>query len=64
MTTITHQLVRRTQTAAAKSLLPSPAAVLAITPAKIRAAVGGDHNLIHTNPIAAKLFGFPPSRAR
>ncbi|OSC38673.1 MaoC/PaaZ C-terminal domain-containing protein [Mycobacterium decipiens] len=41
--------------------LPPPTAVLRITPAKIRryAVVGGDHNPIHTNPIAAKLFGFP-----
>lgn len=41
--------------------LPPPAAVLRITPARIRryAAVGGDHNPIHTNPIAARLFGFP-----
>lgn len=40
-----------------KPKLPPPAAVLRITPAKIRryAAVGGDHNPIHTNPIAAKL---------
>ena len=38
-----------------------PNAVLRITPGQIRhyAAVGGDHNPIHTNPIAAKLFGFP-----
>lgn len=44
-----------------KPKLPPPAAVLRITPAKIRryAAVGGDHNPIHTNPIAAKLFSFP-----
>ncbi len=41
--------------------LPPPSAVLRITPGQIRryAAVGGDHNPIHTNPIAAKLFGFP-----
>jgi acyl dehydratase len=41
--------------------LPPPCAVLRITPGQIRryAAVGGDHNPIHTNPIAAKLFGFP-----
>ncbi|BCQ11005.1 dehydratase [Mycobacterium heckeshornense] len=41
--------------------LPPPNAVLRITPRQIRryAAVGGDHNPIHTNPIAAKLFGFP-----
>lgn len=36
-------------------------AVLHISPGQIRryASVGGDHNPIHTNPIAAKLFGFP-----
>src|SRR6516164_6942371 len=41
--------------------LPPPNAVLRITPSRIRryAVVGGDHNPIHTNPIAAKLFGFP-----
>lgn len=41
--------------------LPPPNAVLRITPAQIRhyASVGGDHNPIHTNAIAAKLFGFP-----
>jgi acyl dehydratase len=41
--------------------LGPPNAVLSITPAQIRkyASVGGDHNPIHTNPIAAKLFGFP-----
>jgi acyl dehydratase len=41
--------------------LGSPNAVLRITPGQIRhyASVGGDHNPIHTNPIAAKLFGFP-----
>jgi acyl dehydratase len=41
--------------------LPPPPVVLRITPGQIRryAAVGGDHNPIHTNPIAAKLFGFP-----
>ncbi|QUR65996.1 MaoC/PaaZ C-terminal domain-containing protein [Mycobacterium spongiae] len=41
--------------------LPPPASVLRITPGQIRryATVGGDHNPIHTNPIAAKLFGFP-----
>lgn len=41
--------------------LGPPNAVLRITPALIRhyASVGGDHNPIHTNPIAAKLFGFP-----
>ena len=38
-----------------------PNAVLRITPGQIRhyASVGGDHNPIHTNAIAAKLFGFP-----
>jgi acyl dehydratase len=38
-----------------------PNAVLRITPGQIRhyVSVGGDHNPIHTNPIAAKLFGFP-----
>lgn len=41
--------------------LPPPSTVLRISPALIRryAVVGGDHNPIHTNPIAAKLFGFP-----
>jgi acyl dehydratase len=41
--------------------LPPPNAVIRITPGQIRryAVVGGDHNPIHTNPIAAKLFGFP-----
>jgi acyl dehydratase len=41
--------------------LPPPNAILRITPGQIRryAAVGGDHNPIHTNPVAAKLFGFP-----
>jgi acyl dehydratase len=41
--------------------LGPPNAVLRITPGRIRhyASVGGDHNPIHTNPIAAKLFGFP-----
>jgi acyl dehydratase len=40
---------------------PPPKAVLAISPGLIRryASVGGDHNPIHTNPLAAKLFGFP-----
>ena len=40
---------------------PPPNTVLRITPGQIRqyAAVGGDHNPIHTNPIGAKLFGFP-----
>ncbi|SPM33329.1 dehydratase [Mycobacterium rhizamassiliense] len=41
--------------------LPPPSTVLRITPGQIRryANVGGDHNPIHTTPIAAKLFGFP-----
>jgi acyl dehydratase len=41
--------------------LPPPGTVLRISAGQIRryAAVGGDHNPIHTNPIAAKLFGFP-----
>ena len=41
--------------------LPAPNAILRISPGQIRryAAVGGDHNPIHTNSIGAKLFGFP-----
>jgi len=41
--------------------LPPPSTVLRVSPGQIRryAAIGGDHNPIHTNPIAAKLFGFP-----
>lgn len=41
--------------------LPPPNAILHVTPAQIRryASAGGDHNPIHTNPIGAKLFGFP-----
>lgn len=41
--------------------LPPPNAILRITPGQIKqyASVGGDHNPIHTNSIAAKLFGFP-----
>ncbi|MCV7386560.1 dehydratase [Mycobacterium porcinum] len=41
--------------------LPPPNAVLTITAGQIRnyASIGGDHNPIHTNAIAAKLFGFP-----
>jgi hypothetical protein len=44
-----------------KPKLGPPNAVLRITPAQIRkyASVGGDHNPIHTNAVAAKLFGFP-----
>jgi acyl dehydratase len=38
-----------------------PNALLNITAGQIRhyASVSGDHNPIHTNPVAAKLFGFP-----
>jgi acyl dehydratase len=45
--------------------LRPPNTVLRITPAQIRhyASVSGDHNPIHTNPIAAKLFGFPTAIA-
>jgi len=41
--------------------LPPPNGILSITPGQIRryASVSGDHNPIHTNPIAARLFGFP-----
>lgn len=41
--------------------LPPPSAVLRVNAGQIRryAAVSGDHNPIHTNPIGAKLFGFP-----
>jgi hypothetical protein len=41
--------------------LPAPNAILRISPGQIRryAAVGGDHNPIHTNPVGARLFGFP-----
>jgi acyl dehydratase len=41
--------------------LRAPNGVLSISAGQIRryASVGGDHNPIHTNPIAAKLFGFP-----
>ncbi|OBG94560.1 dehydratase [Mycobacterium sp. E3298] len=41
--------------------LPPPSTVVRVSPGLIRryAAVSGDHNPIHTNPIAAKLFGFP-----
>ncbi|MEI7715913.1 MAG: MaoC/PaaZ C-terminal domain-containing protein [Mycobacterium sp.] len=40
---------------------PPPGAVLRITAPMIRryAAIGGDHNPIHTNRVAARLFGFP-----
>ncbi|MGO9925266.1 MAG: MaoC/PaaZ C-terminal domain-containing protein [Mycobacterium sp.] len=41
--------------------LPPPSTVLRISAGRIRryAVVGGDHNPIHTNPVAARLFGFP-----
>ncbi|OBI49484.1 dehydratase [Mycobacterium kyorinense] len=41
--------------------LPPPNAVLSVSAGQIRryAAIGGDHNPIHTNPVGAKLFGFP-----
>ncbi|SRX92576.1 hypothetical protein [Mycobacterium leprae TN] [Mycobacterium shimoidei] len=41
--------------------LPPPNAILRVTPSQIRryAAVSGDHNPIHTNPVGARLFGFP-----
>lgn len=41
--------------------LPPPNAILRITPREIRryAAIGGDHNPIHTSVVGAKLFGFP-----
>ncbi len=41
--------------------LPPPNAVLNITPGPDPdyASIGGDHNPIHTNGLAAKLFGFP-----
>jgi acyl dehydratase len=41
--------------------LPAPKAILRISPGQIRryAAVGGDHNPIHTSSVGAKLFGFP-----
>ena len=41
--------------------LPPPPTVLRVSASQIRryAFVGGDHNPIHTNPVAAKLFGFP-----
>ena len=45
--------------------LPPPPTVLRISPSQIRryAVVGGDLNPIHTNGVAAKLFGFPTSIA-
>ena len=45
--------------------LPAPKAILRISPGQIRryAAVGGDHNPIHTSSLGAKLFGFPTAIA-
>ena len=45
--------------------LPAPKAILRISPGQIRryAAVGGDHNPIHTSSVGAKLFGFPTTIA-
>ena len=45
----------------AQPKLPPPNAILRITPRQIRryAAIGGDHNPIHTSVVGAKLFGFP-----
>lgn len=45
--------------------LPPPNAILRITPGRIRryADASGDHNPIHTNPIGARLFGFPAAIA-
>jgi acyl dehydratase len=66
VTTFLHQqrtsLSDESKPPQAKQPKPGPPnAVLRITPGQIRhyASVGGDHNPIHTNPIAAKLFGFP-----
>jgi len=43
------------------SKLPPPNAILRITPRQIRryAAIGADHNPIHTSLLGARLFGFP-----
>ena len=66
MTTFLHQ--QRTSLSdepkpppAKQPKLGPPNAVLSMTPGQIRhyASVGGDHNPIHTNAVAAKLFGFP-----
>jgi acyl dehydratase len=48
-----------------QSKLSAPKAILRISPGQIRryAAVGGDHNPIHTSSVGAKLFGFPTSIA-
>jgi acyl dehydratase len=45
--------------------LSAPKAILRISPGQIRryAAVGGDHNPIHTSSVGAKLFGFPSAIA-
>jgi acyl dehydratase len=46
---------------AKQAKLPAPKAIVRISPGQIRryASIGGDHNPIHTNPVGAKLFGFP-----
>ncbi len=66
VTTFLHQqktsLSDEPKSAPQKQPKPGPPnAVLRITAGQIRhyASVGGDHNPIHTNSIAAKLFGFP-----
>jgi acyl dehydratase len=66
VTTFLHQqrtsLSDEPKPAPQKQRRPSPPnAVLRITPGQIRhyASVSGDHNPIHTNPLGAKLFGFP-----
>lgn len=66
VTTFLHQqktsLSGEPKPAPEKQTKPGPPnAVLRITPGQIRhyASVGGDHNPIHTNSVAAKLFGFP-----
>lgn len=66
VTTFLHQqrtsLSDEPKPAPSKQPKPGPPnSVLRITPGQIRryAAVGGDHNPIHTNGLAAKLFGFP-----
>lgn len=45
--------------------LPPPTSLLRISGSQIRryASVGGDHNPIHINGVAAKLFGFPTAIA-
>ena len=58
-----HQPVRRTQAAAGEAAEAAGARrrCCASSPGQIRryASIGGDHNPIHTNPVGAKLFGFP-----